>query len=64
MSEKYFNNKTKVFEKQKDHPFRRSPICTTFNSCDVIKWGRWEEKWEKNLQKRDGEYDVTEIKNG
>ena len=28
-------------------------FCTTSSSCDVIKWGRREEKWErKSLKKR------------
>ena len=31
----------------------RNPICPTFDSCDVIKRGRWEENWERNpLKKR------------
>ena len=27
-------------------------ICTKSSSCDVMKWGRWEEKWERKSLKK------------
>ena len=32
--------------------FRQSPNCVKNDPRDVIKWGRWEEKWERKLLKK------------